>query len=137
MTIDVKGTRRCCSSGLACLFHIGKLHSNHTFLEPEENSWDCCIKNNPTLVNVIESSHTYNCVPIHALRGSYNCCLDGTVAIWKVTMFQFTTTSVTPVLTWSVFMKCRLSLMQINTTVSKGSMPCGPTINLYYNGKNI
>jgi len=44
MTIDVNGTRRCCWSGLTCLFHIGKIHSNHTFLEPQEKSWDCCIK---------------------------------------------------------------------------------------------
>jgi len=34
-------------------------------------------------------------------------------------------------------MKCRLSLIQIKTTMSKGSMQWGATINLYYNGKNI
>jgi hypothetical protein len=81
ITIDVNfkmnmknWTRRCCCSGLAGLFHFGKIHSNHTFVEAQEQSWDCCIKKNPTLVNVIESYHTYNCIHIHALRSSYNCC---------------------------------------------------------------
>lgn len=64
--------------------------------------------------------------------------IDCSVTIWKVTMFQFTTTAVTlVVLTWSVYMKCRLVLVQIKTILSKGSIQWGPTINVDSNGQTI
>ena len=61
MTIDVNGTKQCCCSGLAGLFHIGKIHSNHTFLEPQEQSWKTVLRKT-ILVNVMDGCHTYYCV---------------------------------------------------------------------------
>jgi hypothetical protein len=40
----------------------------------KNNHGTVVLTKNPTLVNVMESSHTYNCVHIHALKGYYDCC---------------------------------------------------------------
>ena len=71
LTIELNGTRRCCCSGLTGLFNIGKIHSNHTFLEPQEQSWQTVLRKTT-----------------HALSGSYNGHFWGSVAIWKGNKFQ-------------------------------------------------
>jgi hypothetical protein len=40
----------------------------------KNNHGTVVLRKHPTFVNVMESSHTYNCVHIHALRGYYDCC---------------------------------------------------------------
>ena len=132
-TVNVKNwTRWGCFPGLASPFHFVKIQSTHTSLEPQEQSYNSCIKSKtPTLINGMQGSHT--ALLIHII-----IVIDCSVAIWKVTMLQFTTTAVTlVVLTWSVYMKWRLVLVHIKTILSKGSIQWGPTINVDCNGQTI
>jgi len=70
-TVDVKNwTRWGCFPGLAGLFYFEKIQSTHTSLEPQEQSYNSCIKAKlQTLINVMEGSHTYYCVA----HPYYNC----------------------------------------------------------------
>ena len=48
---------------------FGKIHSDHTSLEPQTNHRTIVLKQTPTLVNVMEGSHTNNCIA----HPYYNC----------------------------------------------------------------
>jgi hypothetical protein len=92
-TVNVKNwTRWGCFPGLASPFHFVKIQSTHTSLEPQEQSYNSCIKSKtPTLINGMQGSHT--ALLIHII-----IVIDCSVAIWKVTMLQFTTSMYSDIL---------------------------------------
>lgn len=125
--VNIKNwTRWGCFPGLSGLFHLEKYIVTIHLWNHKNNHRTVVLKQTPTLVNVMEGSHTNNCIA----HPYYNChwllCVimkGKQVSVHNISGTLF-------VLKWCVLITCSFRLMQIKTTLSKVFRHWFPKINV-------